>query len=101
MNNGKSRSGRQSPPLVRVKLRLPWLVPGDHVGGLADVPVLLLTGTDDPHAPPRDAERLCERFPGERELYLVEGAGHHDVCAAGGPAYEGRLLDFLARRLAA
>jgi alpha-beta hydrolase superfamily lysophospholipase len=85
----------------RLRLRLRQLVPADWIGRLSPCPVLLLTGTQDSHASVGDAERLYARCPGPKELYLVPGAGHRDVCETGGPAYRRRVLDFLARRLAA
>ncbi len=50
----------------RLGLRLEQLVPADHIGALGRVPVLLLTGTEDTHAPPEDAERLWARCRGGR-----------------------------------
>jgi alpha-beta hydrolase superfamily lysophospholipase len=83
----------------RLGVRLPRLVPADRIGGLAPVPVLLVTGSEDPHAPPADAERLYARCRGERELYVVAGAGHRDVCESGGADYRHTVLTFLARHL--
>jgi alpha-beta hydrolase superfamily lysophospholipase len=97
--------GRFFPGVVwvterRLRLRLGQMVPADRVGGLAPAPVLVLTGSQDPNAPPQDAERLYARCRGPRELYLVPGAGHRDVCEAGGEQYRRRVLDFLGRHLA-
>jgi pimeloyl-ACP methyl ester carboxylesterase len=83
----------------RLRLRLAQLTPADHIGGLAPMPVLLLTGSADPHAPPLDAERLHARCQGERELFIVPEAGHRDVPETGGPVYRQRVLEFLERRL--
>src|SRR5439155_9866065 len=63
----------------RLGLRLQQLSPANHVGGLAPAPVFLLTGTEDAHATPHEAEQLYERCRGHRELWLVPGAGHKDV----------------------
>jgi pimeloyl-ACP methyl ester carboxylesterase len=84
----------------RLGLRLAQLVPADRLATLGHTPILVLTGTDDAHAPPEDAARLHARCRGPRELYLVHGAGHRDVCEKGGAAYRERVLDFLERRLA-
>jgi alpha-beta hydrolase superfamily lysophospholipase len=81
----------------RLRLRISQLAPAEHIGHLAPAPVLLLTGTDDRHAPPEDALRLYERCRGPRELWLVPGAAHQDVCQTGGPAYKERVLSFLDR----
>jgi alpha-beta hydrolase superfamily lysophospholipase len=85
----------------RLGVRLDQLAPAKHIAELAPAPVLLLTGSDDTHAPPDDAVRLyaCCREP--REFWLVPRAGHKDVCEAGGDLYRERILDFLQRRLGA
>jgi len=61
----------------------------------------LLTGSDDPHAPPEDLERLYARCDDPREWAVIPGADHADVCAKGGPVYRDCVLNFLGRRLAA
>jgi alpha-beta hydrolase superfamily lysophospholipase len=83
----------------RLGLRLSDLVPANHIGDLAPAPVLLLTGTEDHHAPPLEAKQLYDRCQGPRELWLVPGAGHRDVLETGGTVYQQRILDFLTRRL--
>jgi alpha-beta hydrolase superfamily lysophospholipase len=83
----------------RLRVRLWQLVPADCIGRFASVPLLLITGTEDRHAPPADAERLGARGQGQWELYLVPGAGHLDVCEKGGPDYRQRVLAFLGRAL--
>lgn len=85
----------------RLGLRLHQLAPIEYIGELAPAPVLLLTGTEDIHAPPEDAERLLERCREPRELWLVPHANHSDVSAVGGQPYREHILDFLERRLAA
>ena len=77
------------------------LAPIDHIRRLAPVPVLLVTGSEDPHAPPRDAERLYAHCHEPRELAIIPGAEHGNVCAKGGLVYERCILSFLERRLAA
>lgn len=83
----------------RLGLRLRDLVPAHHIGDLAPAPVLLLTGMDDHHAPPAEAQQLYECCRGPREIWLVPGAGHRDVVETGGSPYRHCILDFLARRL--
>jgi alpha-beta hydrolase superfamily lysophospholipase len=84
----------------RLRVRLAQLAPVEHIGHLADTPVLILTGTDDPHASPAEAEQLYHHCRGPRELWLVPQAGHRDVFERGGAEYRSRVLDFLERRLA-
>jgi alpha-beta hydrolase superfamily lysophospholipase len=83
----------------RLGLRMEKLAPAEHIGNLAPAPVLLLTGTEDSHAPPRDAQRLYDRCRGPRELWLVPEASHLDLFQAGGLAYQQRVLSFLDRWL--
>jgi pimeloyl-ACP methyl ester carboxylesterase len=84
----------------RLGLRLSQLVPANHIADLAPAPVLLLTGTEDHHAPPLEARRLYECCQEPREFWLVPGAGHKDVFETGGLSYQQQILDFLRRRLA-
>lgn len=84
----------------RLRLRLRQIAPVDHIAGLAPAPVLLLTGTEDSHAPAEDAGRLFERCRGPRELVLIPGAGHMNLVEAGGVLYREALLGFLDRHLA-
>ena len=83
----------------RLGLRLAELAPIRHIGNLAPTPVLLLTGSDDPYAPPEDVQELFDKCLAPRELSLVSGAGHEDVCEQGGPQYQKMILDFLERWL--
>jgi alpha-beta hydrolase superfamily lysophospholipase len=84
----------------RLGVRLEQVVPAEHIGGLGPVPLLLLTGSEDRHAPPADAERLLARCHQDKcELYLVPGAGHRDVVERGGAVYRRRIVDFLNRHL--
>jgi alpha-beta hydrolase superfamily lysophospholipase len=85
----------------RLKVRLPDLAPVAHIGRLAPTPVLIVTGTDDPHASPDEAQRLYDHCRDPRELCLVPDAGHLDVLERGGPAYCERVLTFLSRQVAA
>jgi alpha-beta hydrolase superfamily lysophospholipase len=83
----------------RLRLRLPELAPIRHVANLAPAPVLLLTGSEDPHAPPVDVRKLFENCREPRELLVIPGADHEDVCEKGGADYRQRVLDFLKRHL--
>ena len=83
----------------RLGLQVAQLAPVEHIGNLAPAPVLVLTGAEDRHATARDAERLFERCREPREFWLVPGAGHCDVCEAGGAIYQEGILGFLERWL--
>ncbi len=83
----------------RLRARLGQLTPADHIAGLAPAPVLLMTGIQDPHAPPRDAERLFARCREPRQLVLIPGAGHTNLFEVGGEIYRQSVLGFLDRHL--
>jgi pimeloyl-ACP methyl ester carboxylesterase len=84
----------------RLGVRLAQVAPVRHVQELAPAPVLLITGSEDPHAPPDDVERLHEACAGPREFAVIPGAGHADVCETGAASYHQLVLNFLQRRLA-
>jgi alpha-beta hydrolase superfamily lysophospholipase len=83
----------------RLRLRLAQVAPAVHVGALAPRPVLLLTGSQDPHAPPDEVQRLYENCREPREFRLIPGAGHMDVCEQGGEVYREAVLSFLQAHL--
>jgi alpha-beta hydrolase superfamily lysophospholipase len=84
---------------ARLRVRAEWLTPADRVADLAPVPFLLLTGAEDRHATPAEAEEVFARRRGPAELVLVPGADHEDVCEAGGDFNRRHVLEFLDRRL--
>ena len=83
----------------RLGLRVSQLAPIEHIGKLAPSPVLLLTGAEDSHALPSEAQQLFERCQPPCEFMLVPRAGHTDVCETGGLAYQTSVLSFLERHL--
>lgn len=83
----------------RLGLRLHQLNPSRHIALLTPAPVLVLTGTEDPHAPPTEVQQLYDCCREPRELWLVPNAKHKDVFEVGGQAYQDRILDFLDRRM--
>lgn len=83
----------------RLGLRLEQLAPVEHIGRLAPAPVLLITGDDDPNAPPADARRLQARCEGPCDVCTVPHAGHLDLFETGGSLYANPILGFLERWL--
>jgi len=83
----------------RLKLRMNQLAPVEYMKKFAPTPVLLVTGSNDSHAPPADLQRLYERCRGRKELWVVPDATHHDVFEKGGPAYHDLVVGFLDRHL--
>jgi len=81
----------------RLGLKLAQVTPADHIGRLASVPLLLVTGSADVHAPPADAERLYRRCAGPRELAQIDGADHTNLCTTNGAVYQRLVLGFLER----
>ncbi len=75
------------------------VTPAEYVRHLAPRPVLLLTGGDDPHAPPEEVGRVFERCPDPREFHVIPGAVHNDLDRAGGKRYEELVLGFLERHV--
>ena len=73
--------------------------PAEYVARLAPRPVLLLTGSDDPHAPPEEVARLFERCADPREFHLIPGAEHGDVADKGSELYQRLVLEFLERHV--
>jgi pimeloyl-ACP methyl ester carboxylesterase len=83
----------------RLGLRLEQLAPAEHIGKLAQVPILLLTGDRDTNAPPADAYRLLARCNGPAEVFTIPNADHLDLFETGGELYRQCVLEFLDRRL--
>jgi uncharacterized protein len=80
----------------RLGIKLAQVTPADHIGRLGPVPLLLLTGSADAHAPPADAERLERRCAGPRQLAQIEGADHTNLCTKNGAEYQRLVLEFLS-----
>lgn len=84
----------------RLGTNIDTVAPVAFVHRLAPRPVLLLTGSDDPHAPPHEVRQLFECSVEPRAFHVIDGAGHTDVCDVGGERYRALVLDFLARSFA-
>lgn len=85
----------------RLGLRLAQITPADHIAQLAPAPVLLVTGTDDFHAPPSDQEKLYARCRGPRYLSTIDGADHSNLFSLDVVAYRALVVGFLDRHLQA
>ncbi len=83
----------------RLHLKLAQISPVAHIGCLSPRPVLLLTGSDDPHAPPDEVALLAAQIPATSQFHVIPGAGHANVCTHGGPVYRELLLGFLEQNL--
>lgn len=60
-----------------------WLLrhrfPSDELARCATVPALMIAGERDFIIPPAHATRLHEAWAGEKELYILKGAGHNNI----------------------
>ena len=60
-----------------------------------DCPVLIMSGTADPHTTVADTEAMFAAASEPKQLWMVEGAGHEDLYDFAPDEYEARLLRFL------
>ena len=74
------------------------LRPIERIGALA-VPVFVIGGGADRHTTPPETQRLFAAAPAPKRLWLVPGAVHGDLYAAGPLEYQGRVLAFLGETL--
>ena len=75
------------------------VAPLAYIARLAPRPVLLITGSEDPHAPPQDVALLAAQIPASSNFHVIEGADHDNVCATGGRTYQDLLLAFFEEHL--
>jgi fermentation-respiration switch protein FrsA (DUF1100 family) len=61
------------------------------------VPLLLIHGAEDRFVPTEMACELYAACPGEKEIFIVEGAGHGTAYTTAGEDYEARVVGFLGR----
>lgn len=59
------------------------------------VPTLVVAGTEDRRTTPDETRRLHDALGGEKDLWMVEGAGHVDLFGFAPEAYRERVLAFL------
>ena len=83
----------------RLGVSIQEIAPIAHIAKLAPRPVLLLTGSDDPHAPPHEVQTLAKQLPETGRFQSIPEAAHHDVCESGGLAYRDLVLSFLEQHL--
>jgi len=74
------------------------LRPIDQVGKIS-VPKLFIAGADDRYTTLDESRRMYESGSGDKELWVVEHAGHVDLHAVAGVEYETRVLTFFSRIL--
>lgn len=74
------------------------LRPIDHIGRIRSSK-LLIAGSLDPHKPLHESKARFAAARGQKELWVVEGAGHVDLYDFATVAYQQRLLAFLGGHL--
>lgn len=94
------QAGRWAAPLIywqlplRTGIALEQVRPIDAIRRLK-APVLVAGGMLDQHTPPHETRRMFDAAPGDKTLWLVEGAAHQDLHAYDPAQYQARLLQFL------
>jgi pimeloyl-ACP methyl ester carboxylesterase len=96
---GHFRDGVVTLTEKRLGAAIDQVAPLAYIDSLAPSPILLITGSKDPHAPPHEVEMLARRIPEIGCFHVIDGAGHADVCERGGPIYQDLLLSFFDKHL--
>lgn len=95
-------AGRLAAPLIylqlplRTGIALQQVRPVDAIRRLR-APVLVVGGMRDEHTPPHETQRLYDAAPGDKTLWLVDGAAHQDLHAFDPVQYQAHLMAFLAK----
>jgi pimeloyl-ACP methyl ester carboxylesterase len=71
------------------------LRPVDHIGNVT-CPLLVISGAKDEHTTVDDTRMLFAAAHEPKQLWLIDGAAHVDLCRAGGESYRRRILEFIA-----
>ncbi len=64
-----------------------------------NAPTLFIAGAADRHVSRAETQRLFDRAPGAKDLWIIAGAAHVDFHEFAKDAYETRLLSFLSPHL--
>lgn len=106
-NRVRMRLGRFAPVatqllLLQLKPRLgisPSLLrPIEHINQIG-CPVLVMSGRDDRHTTVAETKRLFRSASKPRQLAIIEGAAHVDLCAFNPTLYADLALSFLSEHL--
>jgi uncharacterized protein len=74
------------------------LRPIDHIGHLA-MPKLLIVGDRDRHTTIAESYAMFHAATAPKELWVIHGAEHVDLCRYGGAAYQQYVLNFFRKWL--
>ena len=81
---------------LRLGVDLNDLAPINHIPNLP-CPVFVLGGSADQHTLPQSTQELFAVAKEPKELWLVPGAAHVDLCGSSQPEYATRILAFIAK----
>lgn len=84
----------------RIGIGVGELCPIEHIASLG-CPVFVMGGSADTYTLPSETKDMFEAAREPKELWLVDGAPHRDLCADGGAEYQRRVLTFFSRYLIA
>ena len=62
-------------------------------------PILVISGNQDRHALPTEAQAIFDAANQPKSLWMIEGASHEDLYEYNNESYEKRILDFFAEHL--
>ena len=81
---------------LRLGLSIDKISPIDHIAFLR-CPVFVLGGSNDPHTLPESTRAIFGKAREPKELWIVEGAAHVDLCGFTQQEYNKRILAFIQR----
>ncbi|MEY2483869.1 MAG: uncharacterized protein QOK24_2397 [Verrucomicrobiota bacterium] len=84
----------------RLGVSYEMLRPLDHVSKIS-APKLFIGGSDDQHTTPTEIRKMVDAATEPKELWIVPGAKHVDLCRFGKSEYKNRVLDFFSLHLVA
>lgn len=56
---------------------------------------MVIGGSEDKHTPPDETRQLFDAANNNKELWVVEGAGHQDLLAFSPAMYKSRIRGFI------
>ena len=62
-------------------------------------PILIISGNQDRHALPSEAQAIFDAANQPKSLWMIEGASHEDLYEYNNESYEKRILDFFTEHL--
>jgi len=82
----------------RLGISLKSVSPADAVSNLRS-PVLIVSGTEDKHALPAEAQAIYDAANEPKNIWFIKGAAHQDLHRYNQKSYEKRVLQFFSKYL--